>query len=71
MLLSLSHDVNIVYSCIVNMYCCNLIWYINIVLRKVTRNKDRFVSTNVFLILVISKAIQKHACVLRREIYYL
>ena len=40
--LSLSHFVNIVYSCFLIMpYCCNLICYLfTIVLTKVIRNKD-------------------------------
>jgi len=40
--LSLSPVVNIVYSCFVIMYCCNLICYLyTTVLTKVTKNKDR------------------------------
>jgi hypothetical protein len=49
MQLSFPHVVNIVYSCFVIMYCCNLICYLyTIVLKKVTRNKDISTACELF-----------------------
>jgi hypothetical protein len=51
MLLSISHFVNIVYSCFVIMYCCNSICYLyTIAFTKVIRNKDICDTFNTFFV---------------------